>query len=279
MTTATRAFPTSSADSLLRRVRFALFGTVAALILLNVLAWNFGALTTSGLTEAVSRKFLLDAEGTIPAWFSSVMLLVAGGLMLWLSRARPITSDPRLARVNARRWTLMGVIFVLLSMDEAVSLHELLVWPIRERLGVGGLLFFAWVIPAIAGLAVLGLFYLTFLLRMPRRLRWGLVIAATLYVGGAVGFEMVSGAIADGLAFADERYFTNALYFTMTTIEESLEMLGLVVLIDTLLVELRRRGSRPRALTREADDTAPPEAEAEAGGADRNTPEWTRQAA
>lgn len=135
----------------------------------------------------------------------------------------------------------MGLIFVLLSMDESASFHEMSIHPLRDRLNLAdiGFLHFTWVVPAIVMLMVLFVIYLPFVFALPARTRWGLVAAATIYVFGAVGMEMVGGAIA-----AQGRAGSTA-FAVGVTIEEGFEMLGLVLLLHTLMTYAFVRTSVP----------------------------------
>jgi hypothetical protein len=121
-----------------------------------------------------------------------------------------------------------------MAIDEAASIHELLTWPMRSLLGLlgqqaSGIFFFTWVIPGIAVAMVFGLSYLKFLLHLPAKTRWRFVVAATLYLGGAIGMELIGGR------YADLHGMENLAYSMTATVEESLEMAGVIVFIYTLL--------------------------------------------
>jgi hypothetical protein len=66
-------------------------------------------------------------------------------------------------------------------------------------------------------------------LHLPRKIRGLFLLAALLYVGGALGLEMVSGVIVS--QFGNH----NIVFMFFTTIEETLEMTGVIVLIYGLL--------------------------------------------
>jgi hypothetical protein len=166
----------------------------------------------------------VDSEWNVPAWFSSMLLGVIGLLMVLLG-----SHKARLGERHARSWQSLGAIFVALSMDEACGFHERLIGPMRELLGAGGIFHFAWVIPGLMFAAVVGLLYLRFLLDLPKRTRWLFITAAALYLGGALGVEMLDGAYAS--AYGEE----NLGYRVLTAIEELLEMSGAVLMMYALL--------------------------------------------
>jgi hypothetical protein len=132
-------------------------------------------------------------------------------------------------------WLALAVIFALLSLDEQVSIHERAMWPMRKWLDPSGIFFFGWVIPAMAGLVVLGVAYFKFLLHLPRMQRAMFMLSATVYLGGALGMEMIGGAHASRWGAEGP---TNAL---LTSIEEMLEIAGLILFVYALLDHLRAR--------------------------------------
>jgi hypothetical protein len=143
-----------------------------------------------------------------------------------------------------RHWLLLAGIFVALSVDEATALHERTTEPLRDLLGTGGFLYQAWVVPAAAVLVVLGLAYRRWAQQLASATRRRLLFAATLFLAGAFGFEVVGGRIADlhgayGLAQS-----------LVATVEEGLEMTGLVLLTHALLIEV---SARVRAVTIEVE--------------------------
>ncbi len=111
----------------------------------------------------------------------------------------------------------------------------MLTGPVRELLGLGGgVLEYAWVIPGLVGVIVLGLVYARFLSKLPRRTWRLLACAAALFLAGALGVELLGGwwASANGKG--------NVVYVVLTSIEELLELSGLAVLVYGLLSHIRR---------------------------------------
>ncbi len=80
-----------------------------------------------------------------------------------------------------------------LFVDEGTTIHETVGYALRDLLGTSGVLFFAWVIPATVILAIFATIYLKFLVHLPGRIRLLVVIAGALFVGGALGIELLRG--------------------------------------------------------------------------------------
>lgn len=180
----------------------------------------------SGYASELTRytdKLDLDGEVNLPTFYSSFLLLASAlllGIIAWTKgRQTP----------HYWSWVSLSAIFVYLAVDEATKLHELLIVPLRDNLQLGGIWFYAWVIVAIPLLILLAILFLPFIIQLPRKTKVSFLLAALLYVGGALGLEMVSGAIVSQLGNR------NIIFMVLTTIEETLEMTGVIVFIYGLL--------------------------------------------
>lgn len=167
--------------------------------------------------------FDLDLERNVPTWFSALLLFANASLLALIAFAAFRARD-------RWRWYWCGLalIFVYLSMDEAASLHERVVVPLREMFHLSGPLYFAWVIPAMVCLVVFACIYLRFALALPRKAFLSFGVAALLYVGGALGIEMLASNYVSHFGSS------NFLYGMMVISEECLEMLGQVVFFYAL---------------------------------------------
>ena len=165
--------------------------------------------------------FDLDRDANLPTWFSSSCLMISALLMGWIGAAKAPGRDRKL-------WLAMAAIFAYLSVDEAAELHEITIGPLRNLLGLSGVFHFAWVIPFVLALIVLAFIYFRFWRDLPPPTRLGLLAAAVVYVGGAMGLEMYGSFIA---AAHGEEFW---LYRVLTVMEETMEMTGLWLLIHTL---------------------------------------------
>lgn len=173
--------------------------------------------------------FYLDGEKNIPTFFSALMLIFAAALLVLIT-----THKIRQKSTYILHWVILSGGFLCLTFDELFQFHESLVSPVRSLLGGGrlGIFYFAWVIPAIVAVVILGLFFLRFVLHLPPKTRLACVLSAILFVGGAVGFEFVEGVYV-------ELHGNETLTYAMLTIvEEALEMAGVIVFIRALLIYL-----------------------------------------
>jgi len=168
------------------------------------------------IPEQLLLHLSLSYEGNVPTWLSSSLLLgcaIAAGL---------VASE---ATQWGRHWWGMAVAFGWVSLDEAAEIHEHL----GGLVGTHGLLYFDWVIPAAAVLVVLTALYLPFMRALPRVTRNRLLLAAVVYIGGAVGMELPLG-------WWTERHGNEGLgYALIDWVEETLEMIGAAIALVSLL--------------------------------------------
>ena len=182
------------------------------------------------LGHGLASKVDLDWENNLPTYFSTIILLIAAvllGLIYRHHRDKALPETPR--------WRLLAAIFLLLSIDEASSGHELLITPLREMFQLSGLFYFSWVIIAVPVVFVLGALYLRFLVRLPATTRNQFLLAAALYLGGALGLELLGG-----YTYSGDYKNPTLTYELVAHTEELLEMTGTIVFIHALLGYIAR---------------------------------------
>jgi hypothetical protein len=169
-------------------------------------------------------KFDLDAEGNIPTFYSFSALLFTSVLLGAIARVKNLDKDP-----YKNNWKILSFIFLYLSLDEIGQLHEDLTYPMQKLLNPTGFLYAAWIVPFGFLAAIFALSYSKFLFHLPVSTKKMFAAAFVLYVGGAIGLEMPGGY----LVYTDNLH--NVTFMILIAIEESLEMLGIVVFIHALM--------------------------------------------
>lgn len=184
-----------------------------------------------GRMKGLTRLFSLDAEQNPPTLFSAGALVLTAAVC-WLCATQSEKSERAF-------WKPMAVVFAYLAVDEAVSVHELLVQPAREFFHAGGAFAFTWVIPYGIALIVFLFFISGPLIRIPAKTRTGLVLAGIVFVTGAMGFEMIEAWVKYS---AVTPWMTQSMAFSICVLcEESLEMLGIALALRTCLRHLTQR--------------------------------------
>jgi MFS family permease len=177
----------------------------------------------------------MDRENNLPTFFNCFLFFLGAALFVLAGKAGD--------RTVKRPWYVLALVFVFLGIDEGAQVHEQFMLVTLRLIGWQqgrmGWLYYAWVIPYGIAAALLGVYLLRFLVRLPVTTRNGLVLSGTIYVVGAVVMESLSGKIAE--AAFDTDLPSNLAYCMTVTLEESLEMVGLILCIHTMLVSLASR--------------------------------------
>lgn len=168
--------------------------------------------------------FYGEQHGNIPHWFKALCMLIIAAILYVIYK---IQKDEQARFQN--HWLFLSLIFFLMNIVQSADIHNALSPCLRSGLGVGGWFYFAWVIPAIVLVIVLGLTYLRFFINLPPRTRLLFFYAGLLYVIGAVAFEMAT-------AYYMIRYDNeNFAFATLSALHEALKMVGLILFIYALL--------------------------------------------
>ncbi len=216
------------------RVRAALLCAVAALATFSLLGAVSGKVLGHDSARGLIPRLNVSEEMSLPTWFSSTLLLVNGTLFAVIYLLKRREQDR-----FAPDWCGLATIFWLLSMEEIADFHNVRLLSNAAMSEVSPFLRHSGVILGAGVVVVVGAAYARFLLALPRRTAVWMIVAGGTYVGGAIGFEMVSGSI---VALGGESSW--ALVFASTT-EETLEMLGAVTLIATSVRYLGATYGRP----------------------------------
>ncbi|ARS34820.1 hypothetical protein [Pontibacter actiniarum] len=215
-----------SGESLLR----GLYWCAAALVVLNVIAIVCKYTTGHPNAWGIIPQFELDAERNVPTYFSSFILLLSSLLLFAVSLLKQREQDK-----FTWQWRLLSVVFLYLSVDESAGLHEMFIYPLRDNFHLTGILYFSWVIVGAGVVIALGAYYLPFLLSLHSKLRFRVMLAAVVYVGGALGVELYGGYYADAFGL------DNLGYALITTVEETMEITGVLLLLHALYKHLKQQ--------------------------------------
>lgn len=182
----------------------------------------------NGEERYLTRMLNLDDEINFPTYFSSLLLLCSSTIFLLVAVVKRKLKDK-----FSLNWFMLGFIFLFMSMDEILSLHEQFSSPIRSVMHTSGIFYFAWLVPAIISLLVFIVFNIKFFFTLPRNFQRLFFTSSIIYVFGAFGMEMFGGK------FLSTYGQNNFSYAFITTIEETLELSGLILLIYTLLLFIK----------------------------------------
>lgn len=157
--------------------------------------------------------FNLDHERTLATFYSYTILLFSATLLALIAAAKYTNRDS-----STKYWAGLSGIFLFLTMDEMLVLHERLIDVDIPWMVIYGFL----------GLVFL-MVYRSFITSLPFRIRRLFLLAGVIYVSGAGGVESLAG----------RRYYLyggGELYQSLIVVEETLEMIGIVIFIHALLI-------------------------------------------
>ncbi len=241
-----------------KRTTRLLFTVLAILVALSLFT-SFCHLVLHWRMEALTMLADLDTEANLPTLFN--VLLFFFGAVLFLLHGREVAGKA------ARGWKTMAGVFLFLGVDEGSQIHEKFMQVTKRLLEgsggevLGGWFYYAWVIPY--GLAAIALVLVLsrWIMGLSPVLRKRLIISGIVYIFGAVVMEMAGGKLVDSITPVDPanypwmpcRVFGDPIdcwvymeprYIAMYTLEETLEMTGLILCIRALLLELAAQAKR-----------------------------------
>lgn len=167
--------------------------------------------------------FNVDDENNLPTWYSSLSLFFCSALLFVIWSAKHVERD-----ALRKHWFGLSAIFACLSLDEMGSMHERAGQALQKLAHAGAMPHYAWAFIALPLLAVFGIAYSKFLLRIPRQHALRFCVAGAVYVSGALVMEVIDTRYSD-------RHGVNLVYYTMTNFEEFLEMAGVTLFARALL--------------------------------------------
>jgi len=208
--------------------------------LLHIIQYQFG------FSKTIFEEFFLDEENNIPTYFATFILLISSLLLMLIGMYHKKSNGK-----NRFYWNFLSIIFLVLSIDEMSALHERLIYYVRILLNPSGFFYFGWLIPALAMVIILSIVYLKFFLQLPKKTKYSFLLAAILYLMGVFVLEAIGGNFFE--SFGGD----NLSYAMITTVEETLEMAGVIVFIYALLDYMRNEniqyvfGEKPELNTEE----------------------------
>ena len=199
-----------------------LFNVAVFLFVFNLIGIFFQKILgeVNFFTNALVYVFDASEENNVPTFFSSFILLLASTILF-------ITYliSKQQAQKNKKYWLLLSFIFVFLSMDEAISIHEQFN-KIKSVLGTdgSGYLHYPWILPYSLFVLVVGGIFIKFLLGLPAKTRNLFIISGSIYVIATIVFEIPEGRVV-------AVYGATTYYYLLCALEEFLEMAGIILFI------------------------------------------------
>ena len=176
--------------------------------------------------------FVLNYEKNIPTLYSGFLLIIASILLLILYF---LSSNKNYFNYEKCYFLFLSIIFFFLSYDELFQMHEKLIEPVRNYFNLSGFFHFASVLPYALAVFIIALISIPFILQLPRNLKFFFLISGFLYISGELGLELIGSKIHTLTILNPNNFSLNFLYNLVSTIEETLALLGINLFNYSLL--------------------------------------------
>ena len=197
---------------------------------LNIGLWIMDYLTPYPFIQKTVYLFDFDSEANIPTLYSTLLILTNAAILLFIGYSNKIVQMK-----NYRQWFMWAYLFAYVGIDESAQIHEKMMDLMKNYIQTSGYLYFSWIIPGTILVMIFVLLNIKFLRSLPTTTLKYFLVSGCIYLVGAIGVEAIGGfyvSTFNGQSFS---------YRMITTAEEFLEMLGLIIFIYGLLNHLSER--------------------------------------
>jgi hypothetical protein len=170
--------------------------------------------------------FHLDGEMNVPS-LSSSLLLFSSAVIAIISSLTPAGGWK-----DRYSWLLIAIVFIILSFDETLRLHEQIGGFVMSVLPGWG-----WELPHFAAMTVAGALLLPWFFRLERDSQIRFVIAGTIYITGAVGMEHIATVYYNALGIA-QGVASTLTGDVFVTLEECMELFGVGFFLHAMIRRL-----------------------------------------
>lgn len=204
---------------------------IAALVAIGIVSALLRIRQPGRAAQEFLLLFDLGEDSSIPTYFSSLLLLSCASLLAWTGQLKRALGEARWSV-----WYGLAALFVLLSLDEVAMMHERVgiilkfLYPSVNELD--GILRYKWLLVGVPATAFLAILLVPWFFGLSRRLQGLFAASAAIFLGGAIGVEMVNAGVHDTVGTR------TATYVLGTAVEECMEMLGAALFLFSLLDHL-----------------------------------------
>jgi hypothetical protein len=187
-------------------------------------------ITENQYIDKIAEWVDVNAEASIPTWYAAITLMACSVLAAVIAVAARMRG-----RAYPLQWALVSIGFAMLSLEEILGIHSQATKVLRSVVSITEGFGYVLVLGAVGlvGLAILAVVFGRFYMDLPSRWRRWFTIGAVIYLIGVFASDLVG----DYLFTATGE--TSLLYEFVLTVEEALEMAGVLIFIVMLLEYIR----------------------------------------
>lgn len=177
----------------------------------------------------VVRIFDFDAKNNLPHAYKALLLFMCSLALFWIACERKMSGGASLWLWRGLAW-----IFLLLSIDQEIQIHQQLVAPLMARIkGVDPETTpdakVYWLLPYMLFTGGFTAIYFRFWWRLPKTVRVLFAIGGVCYISGVAVLEKIANNYS--MSHPDP----DMIYLLMTNISEWLQMVGSIIFLRALL--------------------------------------------
>lgn len=167
--------------------------------------------------------FNLDSEYNIPTLFTVILMIINAKLFIQIGKSAQLRCEN-----DYLKWYMWAFVLILMGLDETCQFHERLMDFIKGNYHTTGIFYFAWTIPVIVLVLVFIVSNIGYIQKTTQSIRTTLITGGMIYLFGALGMELIGGFYVTNYSGQD------FIYRILTIIEESFEIIGLIVVYNGL---------------------------------------------
>lgn len=220
-----------------RKVFYGLTGIILILLILNIVSYLHFFLNDLTPRDYFFRKTNFNTEKNLPSIFAGVIHFIAAFYLA-------IIATTRLEIEKAKRfWWAMSGIFIFLGLDEIFRIHEKIEGNVTFVNDSLGFFLYNWIVYYGIALLILAILFFKPLLSLPKKTLYQFIAAGLIFVTGAIGIENLTGYLISHQPLPERLIINNPMFFSLYTVEELLEMMGVAYFIFAMLQFLKQHKS------------------------------------
>ena len=201
------------------------FTIISALIFVGLVAYIYTYISGHDHVLGFLRLVDVGSEQSLSTYFSVINLLLAAGLLFTI-----YAHESKVVKPASGYWLFLSILFLFLSIDESAGIHEkfgnLHEYMVRMDFIEPMLDTHQWIPFGVIFVICVFVILLPFLRSLPTKTRNYFLIAGTVFVTGAIGFEFL-GAYMLKSGFVDSP--KEMIFFIRRLFEEGFEMYGIAI--------------------------------------------------
>lgn len=210
---------------------------VTLIVILGLSSYIFSYMTGHNSLLGFLRLLDVGSEQSIPTYFSLLNIFLSSILIFIIYWYEKVNNHK-----GFKYWLFLSILFLLLSIDEGASIHEIFgkvhIYLIEHGLAPALLGTANWLPFGVLFVLIVGIILLPFFKLLSRDTLYYFLFSGSVFIIGAIGFEF-AGTVMVATGFVDSK--TDLIYLIRRIFEEGFEMYGIAIFNYALYREIVKR--------------------------------------